>query len=85
MPWHKETYETIEKMDPPNELHVHMYYLWSDSFQKNTLLQGKKTEIQVFAAYFVPPKGERDLKTYTKPLAIGTKTKVHQETFEKIL
>ena len=24
-PWHKETYEKIKKMDPPNDLRVHIY------------------------------------------------------------
>lgn len=84
-PWHQETYERIEKMHPPEDLRVHVYYLWSDGFQKNVLLNGKKTDLQVFTAYFVPPEDCRDLKTYTKPLAIGTKNKEHQGSLEKIL
>ena len=87
----KDVREKIEKLGekldggiPPN-LHVHLFYMWSDSFQKAAVAQHKATNIQLFTGYFVPPKGVKDLKVYTKPFALGRKMEEHQDTLVYIL
>jgi hypothetical protein len=59
--------------------------MWSDSFQKNFNVETKQTDIEVFTVYFVPPKGTRHLKKYTKPLCLGVKKEEHQDQFLRIL
>lgn len=83
----REIRENIEQMtsEVPDDLIVHIVYLWSDSFQKNSLIQTKATDLQIFTAYFVPPDNIRDIKKYTQPLAIGIKRKDHQETLVAVL
>ncbi len=33
------------------------YYIWSDGFQKNTLVKTKKTLLQLIIVYAMPPDG----------------------------
>lgn len=79
--------EKVDRMtdEVPDDLIVHILYIWSDSFQKNSLVQTKSTDIQLFTAYFVPPDDIRDIKKYTQPLAIGVKRKDHQQLLASVL
>ena len=83
----REIREKVESMTEvvPDDLVVHILYIWSDAFQKNSLITTKSTDIQLFTAYFVPPDDVRDIKKYTQPLAIGVKRKDHQQLLVSVL
>ena len=49
------------------------HYFWSDGFQKNTLVKTKKTSLQLFTVYAVPPDGVQDFARYTIPFTLGKK------------
>ena len=54
--FHEELFDKIDKIENlPERLRVHQIYVWSDGFQKNTLLKRKETSLQLFTIYFVPP------------------------------
>ncbi len=56
--YHKELYEKLQKLEQvPENLRIHLLYIWSDGFQKNTLVKTKKTFMQLFTVYAVPPDG----------------------------
>ena len=69
----------------PENLCIHLLYIWSDGFQKNTLVKTKKTSLQLFIVYVVPPNGVCDIAKYTFPFALGKKQKDHQVLLLEIL
>ena len=74
--FHKEFYKKLQKLEHlPENLFIHLLYIWSEGFQKNTLVKTKKTSLQLFAVCAVPPDGVRDIARYTFPFAFGKKTK----------
>ncbi len=84
--FHKELYDKILKLENiPENLRIHLLYIWSDGFQKNTLVKTKKTSLQLFIVYVVPPDGIRDIVKYTFPFALGKKQKDHQVLLLEIL
>ena len=66
-------------------LTVILTYIWSDGFQKNSLVKTKKTSLQLFTVYAVPPDGVQDIARYTIPFALGKKQSDHQSQLIKIL
>ncbi len=41
--FHQELYKKLQKLEHcPENLHIHLLYIWSDGFQKNTLAKTKK-------------------------------------------
>ncbi len=47
--FHKEIYDKILKLENiPENLRIHLLYIWSDGFQKNMLVKTKKTSLQLF-------------------------------------
>ena len=41
--FHKELYKNLQKLEHlPENLCIHLLYIWSDGFQKNTLVKTKK-------------------------------------------
>jgi hypothetical protein len=55
---HKELYKNLQKLEHlPENLRIHLIYIWSDGFQKYTLVKMKKTSLQLFTVYAVPPDG----------------------------
>jgi hypothetical protein len=41
--FHQELYKKLQKLEHcPENLHIHLQYIWSDGFQKNTLVKTKK-------------------------------------------
>ena len=53
--FHQELFNKINKIENrPEQLLVHQIYIWSDGFQKNTLVKRKATSLQLFIIYFVP-------------------------------
>ena len=47
--FHKELYDKILKLENiPENIGIHLLYIWSDGFQKNTLVKTKKTSLQLF-------------------------------------
>ncbi len=84
--FHKELYEKLQKFEHlPENLRIHLLYIWSDGFQKNTLVKRKKTSLQLFTVYAVPPDGVQDIARYTTPFALGKKQSDHQPQLIKIL
>ncbi len=84
--FHKELYDKILKLENiPKNLGIHLLYIWSDGFQKNTLVKTKKTSLQLFIVYVVPPDGIRDIAKYTFPFVLGKKQKDHQVHLLEIL
>ncbi len=84
--FHKELYDKILKLENiPENLRIHLLYIWSDGFQKNTLVKTKKTYLQLFIVYVVPPDGVRDIAKYTFPFALGKKQKDHQVLLLEII
>jgi hypothetical protein len=84
--YHKELYKKLQKLEHiPENLRIHLLYIWSDGFQKNTLVKTKKTSLQLFTVYAVPPDGERDIARYTIPFALGKKRRDHQPQLIEIL
>ncbi len=84
--FHKELYDKIQKLENiPENLRIHLLYIWSDGVQKNTLVKTKKTSLQLFIVYVVPPDGIRDIAKYTFPFAIGKKQEDHQVLLLEIL
>ena len=67
-----------ESGDIQSDCRLYIMFTWSDGFQKNSLVQTSKTELQLFTVYFVPPDEERNIQRYTVPFALGRKKKVHQ-------
>jgi hypothetical protein len=54
--FHKELNKKLQKLEHlPENLHIHLLYIWSDEFQKNTLVKTKKTFLQLFTVYAVAP------------------------------
>ena len=54
----KDLYEKLQKLkECPENLCIHLLYIWSDGFQKNTLVKNKKTSLQLFIVYVLPPDG----------------------------
>jgi hypothetical protein len=40
--FHQELYKKLQKLEHcPENLHIHLRYIWSDGFQKNTLVKTK--------------------------------------------
>jgi hypothetical protein len=68
----------------PKNLRIHLLYIWSDGFQKTHLKKQKKTSLQLFTVYAVPPDGVQDIARYTIPFAFGKKSD-HQPQLIKIL
>ncbi len=66
-------------------LTVILTYIWSDGFQKNALVKTKKTLLQLFIVYTVPPDGVQDIARYTLSFALGTKQKDHHPQLIEIL
>ncbi len=84
--FHKELYEKLQKLEHlPENLCIHLLHIWSDGFQKNTLVKMKTTSLQLFTVYAVPPDGVRDIARYTIPFALGKKQSDHQPQLIKIL
>ena len=72
----EHVYDKIIKLENiPENLRIHLLYIWSDGFQKNMLVKTKKTSLQLFIVYVVPPDGVRDIAKYTFPFALGKKQK----------
>ncbi len=57
----------------PKNLRIHLLYIWSDGFQKNTLVKTKKTSLQLFTVHAVLPDGVRDVARYTIPFSLRKK------------
>jgi hypothetical protein len=77
--FHKDLYEKLQKMkECPENLCIHLLYIWSDGFQKNTLVKTKKTSMQIFIVYILPPDGIQDIARYAILFALGIKQKDHQ-------
>jgi hypothetical protein len=56
--FHQELYKTLQKLEHCLEyVCIHLLYIWSDGFQKNTLVKTNKTLLQLFFVYAVPPDG----------------------------
>jgi hypothetical protein len=52
--FHQELYKKLQKLEHcPENLRIHLRYIWSDGFQKNTLVKTKKTLLQLFIVYAV--------------------------------
>ena len=84
--FHDKLYAKIGKIqNRPKQLRIHQIYIWSDGFQKNTLVKRKATSLQLFTIYFVPPDGTRDIAKYTVPFALGQKQKQHQSLLNLVL
>jgi hypothetical protein len=84
--FHKDLYDKLQKTkECPENLRIHLLYIWSDGFQKNTLVKTKKTSMQLFIIYILPPDGVRDIARYTIPFALGIKQKDHQRQLIEIL
>jgi hypothetical protein len=66
-------------------LRIHLLYIWSDGFQKNTLVKTKKTSMQLFIVYILLPDVIRDIARYTIPFALEIKQKDHQQQLIEIL
>ena len=82
----KEVHEWVSNLDdPPDDLRVHLLMIWSDGFQKNSLVKLSKTDLQFFTLYLVPEDSVRDIKRYTAPYSLGIKQKEHQSTLLKLL
>ena len=82
----KKLYAKIGKIDNrPKQLRIHQIFIWSDGFQKNSLVKRKASSLQLFTLYFVPPDGTRDIAKYTVPFALGQKQKNHQALLNLIL
>ncbi len=69
----------------PENLRIHLLYIWSDGFQKNTLVKTKKTSLQLFTVCAVPPDGVQNIARYTIPFAFRKKQSNHQPQLIKIL
>ncbi len=69
----------------PENLRIHLLYIWSDGFQKNTLVKTKNTLLQHFIVFAVLPDGVRDIARYTFPFALGKTEKDHNPQLIKIL
>jgi hypothetical protein len=70
--FHKELNDKILKLENiPENLRIHLLNILSDGFQKNTLVKTKKTSLQLFIVYVVPPNGIHDIAKYTFPFALG--------------
>jgi hypothetical protein len=55
---HQELHKKLHKLKHcPENLRIHLLYIWSDGFQKNTLAKTKKTLLQLFIVYAVLPDG----------------------------
>ncbi len=84
--FHIELYKKLQKLEHlPENLRIHLLYIWSDGFQKNTLVKTKKTSLQLFTVYAVLPDGVQDITIYTIPFALGKKQSDHQPQLIKIL
>lgn len=84
--FHNELFVKIGKLENrPDNLQIHQFYIWSDGFQKNTLVKKKSTSLQLFTIYFVPPDGTRDIAKYTFPFALGQKQQQHQSILNLVL
>lgn len=84
--FHEELYAKIGKIQNcPKQLRIYQIYIWSDGFQKNTLVKRKATSLQLFTIYFVPPDGTRNIAKYTVPFALGQKQKQHQSLLNLVL
>ncbi len=65
---------------------IHLLYIWSDGFQKKHTSEDKKTSLQLFTVYTVPPDdGVQDIARYTIPFALGKKQSDHQPQLIEIL
>ena len=53
--------------------------------EKHTLVRTKKTSLQLFTVYAVPPGGVWDIAKYTIPFTLGKKQSDHQPQLIKIL
>ena len=84
--FHKELHEKLQKLDNvPENLRIHFVYIWSDGFQKNTLLKTKRSSLQFFTVTALPPDGVRDIARYTLPFALGKKQKNHHSLLIEVL
>lgn len=84
--FHEELYAKMGKIENrPRQLRIHQIFIWSDGFQKNTLVKRKTTSLQLFTIYFVPPDGTRDIAKYTVPFALGQKQKNHRPQLNLLL
>jgi hypothetical protein len=84
--FHKELYDKILKLEnTPENQRIHLLYIWSDGFQKNTLVKTKKTYLQLIIVYVVPPDGVRDIAKNTFLFALGKKQKDHKVLLLEIL
>ncbi len=69
--FHEDIFSKIGGIENrPRQLRIHQLYIWSDGFQKNTLVK-KKNSLQMFIMYAIPPDGTRNIARYTIPLALG--------------
>ena len=72
--FHEDLFSKIGRIENrPRQLQIHQLYIWSDGFQKNTLVKKKTTSLQMFIMYAIPPDGTRNIARYTIPLALGKK------------
>ncbi len=84
--FHKDLYEKLQKLKECLEnLCIHLLYIWSDGFQKNTLVKTKNHLCNFFIVYVVTPDGVQDIARYTIPFSLGIKQKDHQRQLIEIL
>ncbi len=64
--FHHKPYRKLQKLEHcPENLRIHLLYIKSDGFQKNTLVKTIKTSLQPFIVYAVPPDGFQDIARFT--------------------
>ena len=84
--FHEDLFSKIGRIENrPRQLRIHQLYIWSDGFQKNTLVNKKTTSLQMFIMYAIPPDGTRNIARYTIPLALGKKHRHHRTILNEIL